>query len=241
MPSDPTLSERRSQRMRVLALIPTGIALNLALGTLIHTLKLPVYLDAVGTISVTLLAGLRAGIIVGVASFLIGGVTVNPVLPWFSGTQAVIAVYTYVLARFGWLATGRPDASAGADNEQSRNWWRRTAAWIGLNVRPLLAGVGLGVVAGIASAPVIVALFGGVTGSGASLVVAFLLESGKKLYQAVLLSGLASEPLDKTLQVLLALGLIRSLPRNLRAAFGNADLLKRNRLLPREASDGTSP
>lgn len=222
---------QRTRVMRVLALVPTGIALNLALGTLVHTLKLPVYLDAVGTICVTLLAGLRAGIVVGIGSFLIGGVTVNPVLPWFSGTQAAIALYIFLVARHGWLATGRP--SSPRLNSATETRWRSVWAWLALNIRPVLAGIGLGVVAGTISAPVIAALFGGVTGSGASLIVAFLLESGKKLYQAVLLSGLASEPLDKTLQVLIALALIRALPRSLRAAFGQQRLLERNGLLPR--------
>src|SRR5690242_18479992 len=80
----------------VVTLVPLGIALDLALGTIVHTLKLPVYVDAVGTIAVTLLAGMRAGILVGVASFLLGGLLVNPVLPWFCGTQAAIAVYVHL-------------------------------------------------------------------------------------------------------------------------------------------------
>jgi energy-coupling factor transport system substrate-specific component len=175
-------------------------------------LKIPLYLDAVATIAVTLLVGFRAGAIVGVASFLIGGALVNPVLPWFSGTQLLIAAYVAVVARQGWLATGR--------NAESRiPSWARYA-------RVLLVGVGLGVVAGIVSAPVIVALFSGLTGSGPSLVVAFLLKSGQTLYKSVLLSGLASEPLDKTIQLLLALGLIRSLPASLKLAFGGGYLRK---------------
>src|SRR5438045_2226650 len=87
------------QKARVLALIPFGIALNLGLGTITTTLKIPLYLDAIATIAVTLLVGFRAGAIVGVASFLIGGILVNPVLPWFSGTQLVIAAYTALVAR----------------------------------------------------------------------------------------------------------------------------------------------
>jgi len=220
--------DKKKIRLRVVAVVPAGIAVNLALGTLVHTLKLPVYLDAVGTIAVTLLAGLRAGMIVGVASFLIGGVTVNPVLPWFSGTQAVIAIYTYFVAKQGWLRTGRP--SSAGDSGESSSASGSSREWLLLNLRPIVCGVGLGVVAGIVSAPVIVALFGGITGSGASLVVAFLLESGQTLFRSVLLSGLASEPLDKTIQLLLAIGLIRALPSQLRVAFGQADMLARNAL-----------
>jgi energy-coupling factor transport system substrate-specific component len=183
---------------RELALIPIGIALNLSIGTLVHTLKLPVYVDAVGTIAVTLLVGLRAGIIVGVLSFLIGGVLTNPVLPWFSGTQAVIAIYTHIAGR--------------------RGWFRSVPTTIA-------TGIGLGIVAGVVSAPVIAILFGGVTGSGASLVVAFLLKAGESLYKSVILSGLASEPLDKTIQCLLAAWLLRGLPQRLLRRFQGGSLL----------------
>lgn len=176
------------QKLLVLALMPLGIALNLAIGTLVHILRLPVYLDAVGTIAITLLVGWRAGVSVGVLSFLIGGVLVNPVLPWFSGTQAAIAIYVHLVARRGGYAS---------------------------YLRAAISGLGLGVVAGLVSAPVIVLLFGGITGAGASLVVAFLLATGHSLLKSVVLSGLASEPLDKALQSLLGLWIICGVPRQL--------------------------
>jgi energy-coupling factor transport system substrate-specific component len=203
-------------KARVLALIPFGIALNIGLGTLTSTLKVPLYLDAIATIAVTLLAGFRAGAIVGVASFLIGGVLVNPVLPWFSGTQFLIAAYVAVVAKRGWLETNK------RHGEQ---------LYRGLKyLRVVVVGIGLGILAGIVSAPVIVVLFSGLTGSGPSLFVAFLLKSGETLYKAVLLSGVASEPLDKTIQLLLALALIHTLPPTLKQAFGGG-YLKRNDLL----------
>lgn len=190
-------SDLPSKRGHILALIPLGIALNLVLGTLVHTLKLPIYVDAVGTILVTLLAGWRAGIVVGVGSFLIGGLLTNPVLPWFSGTQAAIAIYTHIVGRRGGFRT---------------------------LPRSIASGVGLGMIAGVVSAPVIVYLFGGITGSGASLVVAFLLASGKSVLKSVLLSGLAAEPIDKTLQCLLARAVLRGLPSQLLTRFSGGSI-----------------
>lgn len=180
-----------------LALIPLGIALNLAIGTIVHLLKLPIYVDAVGTIVVTLVAGLRAGVLTGVLSFLLAGVLTNPVLPYFAGTQAAIAVYTYLVASRGGFKT---------------------------YLRVIVAGIGLGVVAGVVSAPVIVYLFGGITGSGASMIVAFLLASGKSVLRSVILSGLAAEPLDKTIQCLLAIWLLRGLPQTLLRRFRGGKL-----------------
>lgn len=193
-----------SSRQLQLALVVLGIAFNLALGTLVNTVKLPVYLDAVGTILVTLLLGWRAGLATGVLSFLVGGVLTNPVLPWFSGTQAAIAIYAHIVGRRGGFRTVP---------------------------RTVIVGIGLGVLAGVMSAPVIVHLFGGITGSGASLVVAYLLASGKSILKSVVLSGLAAEPLDKTLQCLLAVWLLRGLPQTLLARFHGGSL-RENRFLP---------
>ena len=46
-----------SNRELYIALIPIGIGLNLGIGVIIHLLKLPIYLDAIGTIIITLLIG----------------------------------------------------------------------------------------------------------------------------------------------------------------------------------------
>ena len=183
----------------VLALVPLGIALNLALGTFVSIVKIPIYVDAVGTIIVSILLGPWAGVVTGVGSFLLGGALTNPVLPWFSGTQAVIALYAAFAARRGWF---------------------------GSTPRTIASGIGLGIIAGVVSAPVIAYLFGGITGSGASLVVAYLLASGRNLLQSVVLSGLASEPIDKTVQCLLAIWLLRGLPATLLRRFDVAVLEK---------------
>lgn len=185
-----------------LALIPIGVALNLSLATMVHAIHAPIYIDMVGTCAVVMLAGARTGVICGVLSFLIGGLLTNPVLPWFTGTQVAVALYVAFAAR--------------------RGWYRSLG-------RTIFAGIGLGIVAAIVSAPVIAYLFGGITGAGSSFVTAFFLASGKNLLQSVALSGLACEPLDKTLQTLLMLYLVRGLPSSLIAQFPNS-LLSRNNI-----------
>jgi len=184
-----------------LALIPLGIALNLAVGTIISILKIPIYMDAVGTIIVTLLAGLGAGIATGVLSFIIGGVLTNPVLPYFAGTQAVIAIYVYFLAKHAAFST---------------------------TFKTILSGIGLGVIAGIVSAPIIVYLFGGITGSGRSLITAYLLATGKNILKSVILTGAAAEPIDKTFQCLLAIWLLKGVPKSFLRRFKSLSLERNN-------------
>ena len=189
---------------RQLALMSLFIALNIAVGGLVQVIKLPVFLDAIGTILAAVILGLLPGIVVGIVSFLLTAVLLNPVYVWFIGTQAVIAITVYVAAsRFGAF----------------RNW-----------KRAVVLGLVLGVVAGIASAPVIVAVFGGISGSGRDLITAALMKTGSQITKAVLLSGAASEPIDKTLQVLAAFFVLQSMPKRLLGQF-RTPVLERNGLL----------
>lgn len=187
-----------SFRIPVLA---AAIALNVVLTTVVQALKLPIYVDAVGTIVATLLIGLWPGVIVGVLSFLIAAIVVSPVYVYFIGTQAIIAGYVYLTARYLGGFRSIP--------------------------RVLVTGVGLGLIAGIVSAPVIVLVFGGATGSGRDLVTAVLIGSGQQIVKAVLLSGAASEPVDKIIQCTLAFLVIRGLPRFVRQTLSNR-VLDRN-------------
>lgn len=187
-----------------LSLMGMLIALNVAIGGLIHITKLPIFVDAVGTILAAVLLGLVPGIIVGVVSFLVAAAVISPVYVWFIGTQAVIAAFAYFVAsRFSVFKS------------------------IG---RVIPAGIALGILAGIASAPLIVYVFGGVAGSGRDLITAGIISTGQQIYKAVLLSGAASEPVDKTIQMLAAFFVLKSLPKRVLSGYRNP-VLERNELV----------
>src|SRR5450759_2713801 len=92
---------------RVITLIPVAIAINIALGyTVQSVLKLPIYLDSIGTILVGVLAGPLAGALTGILSNLIwqyapgiGGGTIGPfaitagVIGLLAGIWGQLAVY----------------------------------------------------------------------------------------------------------------------------------------------------
>ena len=189
---------------RQIAAMAALIALNVAIGGLVHILQLPIFLDAIGTIVAALVLGAVPGMIVGAASFLVAAALVDPVYVYFVGTQAAIALYAHVVAT-------------------KLSGFRTTP-------RAVATGLGLGVVAAIVSAPVIVLVFGGVAGSGRDLITATLMASGSRVVTAVFASGAASEPIDKTLQVLAAYAILKSLPKRVLEPFKN-DALTRNGLL----------
>lgn len=183
-----------------LVLIPLGIGLNFGLATLVSLLKAPIYLDAVGTIIITILLGWRAGIVTGVLSFVLMTVTgIGPYHIYFSATQAVIALFIYFMAS------------------------RRLFSNI---IKVIFTGILLGVVAAIVSAPVIVYLFGGVEGNGPGLITAFLIKTGNTITESVILKGISIEPIDKTLQCLLSFYLLKSIPLTIRKKFENKLIIK---------------
>src|SRR5947208_8194948 len=81
---------------RVIVLMPIAIAINIVLGYTVQTvLKLPIYLDSIGTIFVGVLAGPLAGALTGILTNLIwqyapviGGGTIGP----FAITAGVIGL-----------------------------------------------------------------------------------------------------------------------------------------------------
>jgi len=77
----------------------------------------------------------------------------------------------------------------------------------------VLHGICLGLICAVVNAPVVALVFGGVTGSGVSLVAAVLLKAGQSLWTATINFGLLTEPLDKGLQCVAAALVFRSLQR----------------------------
>ena len=176
-------------------------ALNFSLGSIVYLIKLPIYLDSVGTILCALLitddrkAAFVSASLAGIVGVLLTGLLFNPFLPWFVMTVvAIAAVSAFLITRSAATFRARP---------------MPTAPFAG---RVLICGIITGLVAAVVSAPVVAWLFGGVTGSGTTFIVALFLKAGQQLMSAALLSGLAAEPIDKTLQVLLAALLYRATP-----------------------------
>jgi energy-coupling factor transport system substrate-specific component len=170
-----------------LAVIPVGIVVNLVAGSLVSALKLPIYLDALGTIVIAILVGWKAAALVGVASFCLASIFVSPAYLYFVCTQVAIAVVVRLTGE--WTSALRTIRGS------------------------ILAGIGLGLVAGICSAPIIAFFFDGSTGTGRDLVTALMARTGRNTFESVLISGLLVEPVDKTIQLLVSIALLRALPR----------------------------
>ena len=182
-----------------LAFIPLAIGINLGIGAIVQVLKLPVFLDSIGTIIAALILGWRAGAIVGILSFAISTITIFPPSIYFSGTQLCIAIYICFIGKKGLFSSfGKVFAS----------------------------GAMLSVITALASAPVIYYLFGGVTGNGIGIFTIYLEGIGLPKANAVLISGFSAELIDKIAQCLIAFYILKSIPKFLLSKFNSIPLQK---------------
>jgi energy-coupling factor transport system substrate-specific component len=184
-----------------LIVIALCAALNFSIGTIVYLIKLPIYLDSIGTILCALLlasdrtAAFVCAWLAATLSLIISALVINPFIPWFAGTDVAIALTSaFITARGAATFRARP---------------MPTPAFA---ARVLIYGIITGVVAAVVSAPVVAYLFGGVTGSGSAFIVALFLKAGQQVLSAALLSGLTADPVDKTLQVLFAALLYHATP-----------------------------
>jgi energy-coupling factor transport system substrate-specific component len=103
---------------RTLVLVPIAIAINIILGaTVANALKIPVYLDSIGTILVGALAGPIAGALTGFLSNLLWTYVIpapfqNGPAAAFAIVAAVIGLLAGVVGRVGWLRP-RPNRPLG--------------------------------------------------------------------------------------------------------------------------------
>ena len=202
-----------ASRMATLALIPSAVAFNIALAYIMFATKAPVYLDCVGIITTTLIAGLVPGLIVCVLAFPLMAMTFNPMIIYFTGTAAMMAICTHLLAKVGGF----------------KNIWRT-----------VLSGIVMGFVSAFVSMPVSVKLFGAITTAGSSLVTTFFLHRGFSVNHAAVLSGILCDALsDKWIEALIAVSLILAVPIDLLQRF-HGPALARNFGL-KEAADGPRP
>ena len=173
-------------------LIPVAIAINIAIGQIVVLLKLPVYLDSIGTVLVAALCGPWAGALTGALSNTIWGLAIDPnALPWWP-----VAFFIGLVA--GFCAKGG----------LFKSWWK-----------VVVTGFLVALTAATVSTPIAVYIYGGITASGSSFITAYLLQTGQGVLQAVFSTNFLVEPVDKITTAMLAFTIIQGLSKRFIARF----------------------
>ena len=177
---------------RTLTLMSAGIAINMVIGQLASMLKLPVFLDSIGTLLVALLAGPLAAMTTGLVTNLIWGLITSPGAAAFAPVAAVIGLVAGVLARMGGFRS---------------------------LPRVLLSSLVITLAVVLVATPIRAYLFGGATGSGADFVVAYFNAMGSKLLESVAITVLGVNLADKVISALIAWLIVRGLAERTRSQF----------------------
>ena len=186
--------------MLTILLIPVGVAVNVVGGQLASLLHLPMYLDTIGTIFTGIIAGPWVGAVTGLLTNVVTGI-LNPVIFWFNHVNVIAGLVTGFLARAGWFTD-----------------WKKG----------LLATIIQAAVSTIASAPPVVYVYGGVTGSGTSLISAVMIASGKSIWASFLSVEIIWTIIDRIISWLISLGVMKVIPDRTLVKFplGNLYLKK---------------
>jgi len=181
-----------------LPLIAFSVALNLTVGQITGMLKIPVYLDSIGTVLTAVLSGPWAAVIAGCLSNLLAAAIGNPTMMFFLPPMIAIGTFTGIIARAG--------------------WFRKSSLCV-------LGGILQGLIAASLSAPISAQLFAGTTMGGADFLVAYFRSQGYSIFQSVLFQGLMMDPFDKVITYILVFSLTRGLPSRVVSRFPGASTL----------------
>lgn len=173
----------------ILTLGALAVAINVIAGTVIGKLGIPfLFLDVIGTIFIAAVYGPYWGILVGVLTNLVLGVTSGYTEIPFALVNALVGLIVGVAAK-------------------GKNGYSLKAA--------IVTGIILGVVCPAVGSVIAVAVFGGLTGGAQDVLVLFLKQSGASLFTSAFLPRLGDNLVDKILSAVLVCYVLKGIPQSL--------------------------
>ncbi len=154
-------------------LIPAGIAINIVGFQLCQLLRLPIFLDSIGTILVGALAGPWVGAITGLLTNAVNGIF-NPVYFAYAPTSIFVGILAGVFSAKGLLKSVP---------------------------KVLLSGIIITLIATISSGTITAVVFGGATGGTGSIITGTLLAAGNNIITSVFSVQIFQEIADKLISI----------------------------------------
>lgn len=179
-----------------IVLIPVAVGINYVGKLIAAALRLPLWLDSIGTVLAGMLAGPWIGAIAGAANNVIFGLTADIISFWYLITSIAIGLLAGYFARTGWISS--------------------LGKAVGL-------GLVVGAVAAVVSTPINVILWEGQTGHvWGDALFATLVNSGWAVWPASFMNSFAVDVPDKLATVIVSYFIVRALPERLIGLFGGS-------------------
>lgn len=167
-----------------LLLIPVGVSLSVVGYQLSTILKLPVFVDQIGTMLVSMIAGPWVGLVAGMLGNVVNGM-LNPVSFGFAFVSMALGLVCGFMSRWRWFT----------------------------NIFGIVIGCAIiNVVTAMVSGVVSTFMFGGVTGSGTDLVTAAFLATGQALWTSVLSTNLLTGTFNTIINFAVSYIIVKRIP-----------------------------
>lgn len=188
---------QRKMTVLQLCLIAMAVCVNVAGGQIALLLRLPVYLDSIGTLMTGILMGPVYGMIPNLLSGVLLGLTTDIYSLYFAPVGMLVGLMAGLTRRLIW----NPQPDAG----------RRDT------VRRILPAAVLITVPGtIASSLICAKLFGGITSSGSTVLVQLLAKTSLGMTASVFIVQVLTDYLDRVISLFAVMTVLRALPLELR-------------------------
>lgn len=190
-----------------ICLVALAAGINVAGGQLALLLRLPIYLDSIGTILIGAVLGPFYGILPNLLSGVIMGMTTDIYSLYF----APVGMITGMMAG---LILGRDSMRKDIFGKQKGNVTQ--SFWI------LPAALFVSIPGTAASSLICSLLFGGVTSSGSAVLVQLLAKTPLGMTASIFIVQVLTDYLDRAVSIFLVCSLLRTVPRSLLAKWKGA-------------------
>ena len=177
--------------IRNLTLVSMAIALNVIGALVALGLRLPIYLDSIGTILIACLIGPKYAVMTGVCGSLVSGITFDPYSIYFAPVQISTGLLAGIMYNKGFLKG------------------KKTPLGVFIFTLPT----------SIISACIAAFLFGGVTSSGSSYIVQILSHFNVPMVVGVFATQVITDYADKFVAVIIVALVVSAMPKNYKLSF----------------------
>ena len=182
-----TYSIKEDFSMVAILTIPICVAINVVGDQIVQLLKLPIFLDVIGTVLMAMLAGPWPAAVTGILTNLCMGITDNPTLIPFAITSAACGIAAGLFARKKWFSAQK---------------WKLIIIVLVLDLVTICT-----------ASPITIFTFGGVSGNGGqSVAIAGLLASGANIIAAVVGTDFWINLIDRALAMVIAFAVVKVIP-----------------------------
>lgn len=171
-----------------ITIMSIAVVLNIIGAFIAVALKLPIFIDTIGTFLSAFLFGPVGGMLTGMVTSLINGLTFDPYSLYFIPVQVIIGLMSGICYK--------------------RNLFKGKFLILGITITTVMGSL----MASLISAFV----FGGITSSGTSFIVMYLKEAGVNIVASIFSTQILFDLVDKGITVLLVLTILKAVPTNIK-------------------------